>query len=63
MLKLRARSLRHLETIIERIGRHGELRLLIVLSSPPEGRTIAREQIGEEAEMNGWHRWGNQPEL
>src|SRR5262245_52214680 len=63
MLKLRARSLRHLEAIIERIGRHGELRLLIVLSSPLEGRAIAREHIGEEAEMNGWHRWGNQPEL
>jgi Lrp/AsnC family leucine-responsive transcriptional regulator len=63
MLKLRARSLQHLETIIERIGRHGELRLLIVLSSPLEGRTIACEQIGEEAEIDSWHRWGNQREL
>jgi Lrp/AsnC family leucine-responsive transcriptional regulator len=62
LLKLRARSLRHLETIIERIGSHGELRLLVVLSSPLEGRAVAREQLGAEAESNGWHRWGEQPE-
>lgn len=62
MLKLRARSLRHLEAIIERIGRHGELRLLVVLSSPLEGRAIAREQLGDEGEANGWHRWGDQRE-
>jgi Lrp/AsnC family leucine-responsive transcriptional regulator len=40
MLKVRASSMQHLESFIERIGRHGEMRSSVVLSTQFEGRPV-----------------------
>jgi Lrp/AsnC family leucine-responsive transcriptional regulator len=40
MLKVGAASLGHLEGLIERIGKHGEIRTHIVLSTAFEGRPV-----------------------
>jgi Lrp/AsnC family leucine-responsive transcriptional regulator len=56
MLKVRASSMQHLESFIERIGRHGEMRSSVVLSTQFEGRPV--EQFGDVAddvtESAGW---------
>ncbi len=40
MVKVRASSMQHLESFIERIGQHGELRSSVVLSTQFEGRPV-----------------------
>lgn len=42
MLKVRVSSMQHLEGLLERLGRHGEMNSHIVLSTPFEGRTVER---------------------
>ena len=58
MLKVRATSMAHFEGLIERLGRHGEMRTSIVLSTPYEGRSI--EPPGENvlgiSRSPGWSR-------
>ena len=40
MLKIRAASLEHFEGLLERLGKHGELRSSVVLSTQFEGRPV-----------------------
>jgi Lrp/AsnC family leucine-responsive transcriptional regulator len=40
MLKIRAASLEHFEGLLERLGKHGELRSTVVLSTQYEGRPV-----------------------
>lgn len=40
MLKVRVASMAHLEGLLERLGRHGEMNSHIVLSTPFEARTV-----------------------
>jgi Lrp/AsnC family leucine-responsive transcriptional regulator len=40
MLKVRAATLDHLEGFFERVGKHGELRTSVVLSTQFEGRPV-----------------------
>lgn len=40
MLKVRAASIEHLEGVIERIGKHGEMRTSVVLSTQYEDRPV-----------------------
>jgi Lrp/AsnC family leucine-responsive transcriptional regulator len=47
MLRVRASSMQHLESFIERIGRHGEMRSSVVLSTQFEGRPV--EPFGQES--------------
>jgi Lrp/AsnC family leucine-responsive transcriptional regulator len=47
MLKVRASSMQHLESFIERIGQHGEMRSSVVLSTQFDGRPV--EPFGEDA--------------
>ncbi len=58
MLKLRLASMRHLEGLLERLGRHGEMNSHIVLSTQYEGRAV--EPRAAEArpvtESGGWSR-------
>lgn len=60
MLRVRASSMRHLESLIERLGRHGEMRSSVVLSTQFEGRPIA--PFGEDAhhvtQSAGWSSEG-----
>jgi Lrp/AsnC family leucine-responsive transcriptional regulator len=44
MLKVRAASLEHFEGLLERLGRHGEMRSSIVLSTQYGGRPVQRPQ-------------------
>jgi Lrp/AsnC family leucine-responsive transcriptional regulator len=56
MIKVRANSMQHLESFIERIGQHGEMRSSVVLSTQFEGRPV--EPFGEVAhevtQSAGW---------
>jgi Lrp/AsnC family leucine-responsive transcriptional regulator len=56
MLRVRASSMQHLESLIERLGRHGEMRSSVVLSTQFEGRPV--EPLGEGAhhvtQSAGW---------
>lgn len=40
MIKVRAASLAHLEGLFERLGKHGEMRTSVVLSTQYEGRAV-----------------------
>jgi Lrp/AsnC family leucine-responsive transcriptional regulator len=40
MIKVRAASLAHLEGLFERLGKHGEIRTSVVLSTQHEGRPV-----------------------
>jgi Lrp/AsnC family leucine-responsive transcriptional regulator len=40
MLKVRAASLEHFEGLLERVGKHGEMRTSVVLSTQYEGRKV-----------------------
>jgi Lrp/AsnC family leucine-responsive transcriptional regulator len=40
MIKVRAASLAHLEGLFERLGKHGEIRTSVVLSTQYEGRPV-----------------------
>jgi len=42
MVRVRATSMQHLESFIERLGRHGEMRSSVVLSTQFEGRPVER---------------------
>jgi Lrp/AsnC family leucine-responsive transcriptional regulator len=42
LLKVRTASLTHFEGLVERLGKHGELRTHIVLSTQYEGRPVER---------------------
>lgn len=56
MLKVRASSMRHLESFIERVGRHGEMRSSVVLSTQFEGRPVARfpDDSHDVTASSGW---------
>jgi Lrp/AsnC family transcriptional regulator, leucine-responsive regulatory protein len=43
MLKVRAASMEHFEGLLERVGRHGEMRTSVVLSTQYEGRPVQRQ--------------------
>ncbi len=40
MLRVRTASMQHLEALLERLGRHGEMRSSVVLSTQYEGRPV-----------------------
>ncbi|ALG15270.1 Lrp/AsnC family transcriptional regulator [Kibdelosporangium phytohabitans] len=42
MLKVRAASLEHFEGLLERMGKHGEMRSSVVLSTQYDGRPVER---------------------
>lgn len=58
MLKIRVAGMRHLEGLLERLGKHGEMNSHIVLSTQFEGRAI--EEPAADArpvtESAGWSR-------
>jgi Lrp/AsnC family leucine-responsive transcriptional regulator len=58
MLKVRASSMQHLERFIERIGRHGEMRSSVVLSTQFEGRPVGPfdDAAHEVTRSAGWSR-------
>ncbi len=57
MLKARASSLAHLEGLIERLGRHGDMRTHIVLSTQYEGRPVERQPDERPVSTaEGWSR-------
>lgn len=57
MLKVRAESLAHFEGLIEQLGRHGEMRTHIVLSTQYEHRPVAPvEKNREVTDSDGWSR-------
>jgi Lrp/AsnC family leucine-responsive transcriptional regulator len=58
MLKVRASSMQHLESFIERIGRHGEMRSSVVLSTQFEGRPVesVRDDAHDVTQSAGWSR-------
>jgi Lrp/AsnC family leucine-responsive transcriptional regulator len=45
MVRVRATSMQHLESFIERLGRHGEMRSSVVLSTQFEGRPVERPDV------------------
>jgi Lrp/AsnC family transcriptional regulator, leucine-responsive regulatory protein len=45
MVKVRAASLEHFEGLLERIGRHGEMRSSVVLSTQYDGRPVERPAV------------------
>ncbi|MEC3979173.1 Lrp/AsnC family transcriptional regulator [Amycolatopsis sp. H20-H5] len=58
MVKVRVASLEHFEGLCERLGRHGELRSSIVLSTQYEGRPVeppAADFLRATSD-NGWKR-------
>lgn len=56
MLRVRVSSMRHLESFLERIGRHGELRSSVVLSTQFDGRAVepTADDSHEVAVSSGW---------
>ena len=55
MLKVRAASLAHFEGLIERLGRHGEMRTHIVLSTQYDGRPVEPTVVERPVERSaGW---------
>jgi Lrp/AsnC family leucine-responsive transcriptional regulator len=58
MLRVRVASMQHLEGLLERLGRHGEMNSHIVLSTQYEGRAV--EPPAAEArpvtDSSGWSR-------
>jgi len=57
MLKVRASSLAHLEGLVERLGRHGEMRTHIVLSTQYEGRPVEPPRFERTVTASpGWTR-------
>ncbi|HEY9477533.1 MAG TPA: Lrp/AsnC family transcriptional regulator [Microbacteriaceae bacterium] len=57
MLKVRARSLAHLEGLTERLGRHGMMRTHIVLSTQYEGRPV--QPTATERPVTDSQGWSN----
>ena len=58
MLRVRASSMRHLESFLERIGRHGDMRSSVVLSTQFEGRPVEPIEGGahEVTQSAGWEQ-------
>jgi Lrp/AsnC family leucine-responsive transcriptional regulator len=58
MLKVRVADMRHLEGLLERLGKHGEMNSHIVLSTQYEGRPIEQPAPGTRpvSEIAGWRR-------
>jgi len=58
MIKVRAASLAHLEGLFERIGKHGEMRSSVVLSTQFEGRAVEPPVADflHASEAEGWSR-------
>ncbi|WP_020671927.1 Lrp/AsnC family transcriptional regulator [Amycolatopsis nigrescens] len=58
MLKLRTASLEHLEGVLERIGKHGEMRSSVVLSTHYDGRPVEppAENYLRATRHDGWQR-------
>ena len=56
MLKIRATSLEHLEGLLERLGKHGELRSTVVLSTQYDGRPVEppQEEFLRATPHSGW---------
>lgn len=57
LLKLAAASMGHLEEVIDRLGRHGELETAVVLSSPLPHRNVDLEHGPKEPEVKVERRW------
>ena len=58
MAKVRAVSLEHFEELLERLGRHGELRSSVVLSTQYEGGPVRPPAVDppEASRHDGWTR-------
>lgn len=58
MLKVRTASLEHLEGLLERLGKHGELRMSVVLSTQYSNRAVERpsEDFMRASHSSGWSR-------
>jgi Lrp/AsnC family leucine-responsive transcriptional regulator len=58
MLRVRAGSIQHLESFLERVGRHGELRSSVVLSTQFEGRPVSEpaDDSHDVTASEGWSR-------
>nr|WP_042196733.1 Lrp/AsnC family transcriptional regulator [Kibdelosporangium sp. MJ126-NF4]CEL22457.1 Leucine-responsive regulatory protein, regulator for leucine (or lrp) regulon and high-affinity branched-chain amino acid transport system [Kibdelosporangium sp. MJ126-NF4]CTQ89313.1 Leucine-responsive regulatory protein, regulator for leucine (or lrp) regulon and high-affinity branched-chain amino acid transport system [Kibdelosporangium sp. MJ126-NF4] len=56
MLKVRAASLEHFEGLLERMGKHGEMRSSVVLSTQFDGRPVERpaENYVRATTSHGW---------
>jgi Lrp/AsnC family leucine-responsive transcriptional regulator len=56
MIKVRAASLAHLEGLFERLGKHGEMRTSVVLSTQYEGRPVEApvDDFLHASEPEGW---------
>jgi Lrp/AsnC family leucine-responsive transcriptional regulator len=56
MLKVRAASMEHFEGLLERLGRHGEMRTSVVLSTQYEGRPVEApaEDFLRATHSEGW---------
>jgi DNA-binding Lrp family transcriptional regulator len=56
MLKVRAASMEHFEGLLERLGRHGEMRTSVVLSTQYEGRPVEApaEDFLRATHSQGW---------
>jgi Lrp/AsnC family leucine-responsive transcriptional regulator len=58
MLRVRAASLEHFEGLLERLGKHGELRSSVVLSTQYEGRAVEppQEEFLRATQHSGWRK-------
>jgi Lrp/AsnC family leucine-responsive transcriptional regulator len=58
MLKVRAASMDHFEGLLERLGKHGEMRTSIVLSTQYEGRPVEQGpgEFPVATRSEGWSR-------
>ncbi|GAB2851074.1 Lrp/AsnC family transcriptional regulator [Actinoallomurus bryophytorum] len=58
MLRVRVASMPHLEGLLERLGRHGEMNSHIVLSTQYEGRAVERpaDETRPVTGSSGWSR-------
>src|SRR3954452_4449555 len=56
MLKVRTASLEHFEGLLERLGKHGELRSTVVLSTQYAGRPVEppQEEFMRATQHSGW---------
>lgn len=57
LLKLAAASMGHLEEVIDRLGKHGELETAVVLSSPLPYRDVDWEHGPKESDLKVERRW------
>ena len=56
LLKTATASLRHLEELTERLGRHGDIRTHIVMSTQYEGRPVGPVEFRDgDREANAWN--------